>query len=136
VPPLIRILHLEDDVTDTEYVQSTLEAHEVTCDVVRVEDRHEFAAGLDQEGLDLIISDFSLPSYDGQSALAIASLRRPDVPFIFFSGTMGEQVVIEALKGGAIDYVVKDRPSRLASVVIRVLREREERRKATDRIGP
>ena len=136
MPPLIRILHLEDDVTDTEYVQSTLEAHEVTCDVVRVEDRHEFAAGLDQEGLDLIISDFSLPCYDGQSALAIASLRRPDVPFIFFSGTMGEQVVIEALKGGAIDYVVKDRPSRLASVVIRVLREREERRKATDRIGP
>ncbi|MBA2252450.1 MAG: response regulator [Nitrospirales bacterium] len=83
MPPLIRILHLEDDVTDTELVQSTLEAHAVTCEVVRVEDRQMFAAGLDQEGIDLIISDFSLPSYDGRSALAFAGLKCPDVPFVF-----------------------------------------------------
>ncbi|MEP6887945.1 MAG: EAL domain-containing protein [Nitrospirales bacterium] len=129
MPPLIRILHLEDDVTDTEFVQSTLEAHAVTCEVVRVEDRQMFAAGLDQEGIDLIISDFSLPSYDGRSALAFAGLKCPDVPFVFFSGTMGEEVAIEALKGGATDYVLKDRPSRLAPVLIRALGEAEERRK-------
>lgn len=129
MPALIRILHLEDDIKDTEYVASTLKAHKLTCDVVRVDDSHGFEAGLDQQGLNLIISDFSLPSYNGRSALAFARLKRPDVPFIFFSGTMGEEVAIEALKGGAIDYVLKDRPSRLATVVIRALHEAEDGRK-------
>ncbi|MDQ6735366.1 MAG: EAL domain-containing protein [Nitrospirota bacterium] len=128
MPRLIRILHLEDDFADTEFVQSTLEAQAVTCEVVRVEDSEAFATGLVQEGIDLIISDFSLPSYDGRSALALAGRTCPDVPFVFFSGTMGEEVAIEALRGGATDYVLKDRPSRLAPIVIRALREAEEKR--------
>src|ERR671921_105499 len=114
---LIRILHLEDDVTDADFVHSTLHAEEVNCDVIRVETREAFTTALNEGGFDLILSDFSLPCYDGRSGLALAQLRRSNVPFVFFSGTIGEEAAIEALRGGATDYVLKDRPSRLAPVL-------------------
>jgi len=119
----VRILHLEYNVRDTEYVRGLLEANAVKGDVVRVEERSAFEAELERGGFDLIVSDFSLPSYDGRSGLALARLKRPDVPFVFFSGTMGEEAAVEALKGGATDYVLKDRPSRLAAVLIRAMRD-------------
>jgi len=119
----VRILHLEDNVRDTEYVRGLLEANAVKGDVVRVEERSAFEAELERGGFDLIVSDFSLPSYDGRSGLALARLKRPDVPFVFFSGTMGEEAAVEALKGGATDYVLKERPSRLAAVLIRAMRD-------------
>ena len=80
----VRILHLEDNVRDTEYVRGLLEANAVKGDVVRVEERSAFEAELERGGFDLIVSDFSLPSYDGRSGLALARLKRPDVPFVFF----------------------------------------------------
>ena len=123
----VRILHLEDSVRDAELVHAMLDGNGLCPEVVRVECRDDFAAALDQGTFNLIISDFSLPSYDGRSGLALARLRRPDIPFIFFSGTLGEEAAIEALKGGAADYVLKDRPSRLVPVVLRSLREAEEK---------
>ena len=123
----VRILHLEDSVRDAELVHAMLEGNGLCPEVVRVECRDDFAAALDQGTFNLIISDFSLPSYDGRSGLALARLKRPDIPFIFFSGTLGEEAAIEALKGGAADYVLKDRPSRLVPVVLRSLREAEEK---------
>jgi PAS domain S-box-containing protein len=84
-------------------------------------------ASLEQGGIDLILADYSLPSFDGISALKCALKACPDVPFIFVSGTLGEEVAIEALKIGATDYILKTRLSRLAPAMLRALREATER---------
>ncbi len=123
----LRILHLEDNPTDAELAQATLESDGIECQVTRVETRADFLAAVEQGGFDLILADYSLPSFDGLSALEIAREKRPDVPFIFLSGTLGEEVAIESLKNGARDYVLKGRLARLASSVRRALRESEER---------
>src|SRR6267143_2507544 len=88
----------------------------------------EMRAALRAELPDLILSDFSLPGFDGMSALAIARAEAPAVPFIFLSGTIGEERAIEALKCGAIDYVLKSNPKRLVPAVQRALQEAELRR--------
>ncbi len=124
---LARILHLEDNINDSELVQSMLAEDGLTCEILRVETHAAFAAALDQRRFHLIISDFSLPSYDGQSALRVAKERHPDIPFLFFSGTIGEERAVEALRAGATDYVLKHNPARLVSSVRRALRETEER---------
>ena len=72
---------------------------------------------------DIILSDFSLPQFDGMSALAVAREVAPDVPFIFLSGTIGEERAIEALQRGAIDYVLKTNPKRLVPAVQRALED-------------
>jgi PAS domain S-box-containing protein len=122
----LRILYLEDDAADAELAQDTLEMGGLTCDVTRVETESGFLAALRQGGIDLILADYSLPSFDGLSALSITLRQRPDLPFIFVSGTMGEEVAVEALKIGATDYVLKTRLSRLVPSVRRALREANE----------
>src|SRR5277367_5397186 len=123
----LRILYLEDDPRDAELVQETLASDGVECHVTRVETEADFIASLEQGGFDLILADYTLPSFDGQSALKIAQQKRPHVPLIFVSGTLGEEVAIEALKIGATDYVFKTRLSRIVPSVQRALREAEER---------
>jgi PAS domain S-box-containing protein len=123
----LRILHLEDDVNDAEIIRGVLEAGGIECRVDRVDARDDFLAALEAGGFDLILADFSLPSFDGLSALQLTLERRPDVPFIFVSGTLGEEVAIEAVKIGAMDYVLKERLSRIVSSVHRALREAGER---------
>ena len=123
----LRILYLEDDIADAELVRDTLEVDGFVCDVTRVETESDFRATVQQSGFDVILADYALPSFDGFSALKITLRQRPDLPFIFVSGTMGEEVAIEALKIGATDYVLKTRLSRLAPSVNRALREARER---------
>jgi PAS domain S-box-containing protein len=123
----LRILYLEDDFADAELVRDTLEVDGFACDVTRVETESSFRTALQQCGFDLILADYALPSFDGLSALTITLGQRPDLPFIFVSGTMGEEVAIEALKIGATDYVLKTRLSRLVPSVNRALREARER---------
>jgi PAS domain S-box-containing protein len=126
---------LEDDTGDAELIQELLEAGDVVCEVTRVDTRAAFVAALKDAVLDLILADYKLPSFDGISALRLALAGRPDVPFIFVSGTVGEDVAIEALKIGATDYVLKQRLSRLVPSVQRALREareRAERRKVAE----
>ena len=123
----LRILSLEDDPTDAQLIQELLEAADLRCDVTLVETEAEFVACLDRGGIDLILADYTLPSFDGLSALRLALDKRPDVPFIFVSGTLGEEVAIEALKIGATDYILKTRLSRLVPSVHRALRESQER---------
>ncbi len=127
----LRILYLEDDPKDAELVQATLEAEGVACDVTRVETQADFLALLEQDGFDLILADYSLPSFDGISALKLAVVQRPELPFIFVSGTMGEEVAIEALKIGATDYVLKTRLARIQFSVQRALREGQQRAERT-----
>src|SRR6202158_5873646 len=131
----LRILSIEDDPKDTELIQHLLETEGVACEVKRVDTQAALLASLEQGGIDLILADHSLPSFDGISALKFAMKACPDVPFIFVSGTLGEEVAIEALKIGATDYVLKTRISRLVPSVLRALREatqRAERKRAEE----
>jgi signal transduction histidine kinase len=123
----LRILHLEDDPDDAVLVQETLEADGVACCITRVDTEATFIASLEQGEFDLILADYTLPSFDGLYALKLARQARSHVPFIFVSGTLGEEVAIDALKIGATDYVFKTRLSRIVPSVRRALREAEER---------
>src|SRR5271157_3798359 len=124
----VRILHLEDDPADAELVQRTLESAAMDCRITRAQTRDEFDKALYGGRFDVILADYRLPDYDGVSALRLAQERCPDVPFIFVSGTMGEDAAIEGLTEGATDYVLKHRLSRLVPAVKRALREAENRR--------
>ncbi len=99
----------------------------IACATTRVQNREDFVAALEQGGIDLILSDFSLPAFDGLSALEIARARWPDLPVILVSGTLGEERAIDALKSGATDYVLKERLARLVPAVHRAMLEVEER---------
>jgi PAS domain S-box-containing protein len=125
-PPL-RVLHLEANPADAALIQATLESEGVVSQVTRVDTQADFVASLAQGGFDIILADYTLPSFDGLSALGIALEKCPDVPFIFVSGTLGEDVAIEALKMGATDYLVKERLTRIVPSVHRALREAKER---------
>jgi PAS domain S-box-containing protein len=121
----LRILNLEDDTKDSELNEAMLSARWPHCELMRVDTRGDFISALEQEDLDLIISDYTMPNFNGLEALAIARERRPEVPFLFVSGTIGEDSAIEALKNGATDYVLKHRLMRLIPAVDRALRELE-----------
>jgi PAS domain S-box-containing protein len=124
----LRILILEDLPSDAELMVYELRQANIPHTYRRVTDREQFLAALQEDETDLILSDFQLPGFDGLEALALSQDRCPDVPFIFVSGAMGEEVAIDAVKRGATDYVLKDRLSRLGPAVQRALREAEERR--------
>ena len=125
--PVLKILWLEDSSDDAELISATLAHEGIVCDPLRVETKEDFVHAIEQNSFDLILSDCTLPAFDGLSALKIARQKVPDVPFIFVSGTIGEEVAIETLKGGATDYVLKHRLARLAPAIQRALAEVEER---------
>src|SRR3989454_8061315 len=125
--PALRILHREDIPADWELIQSMLEAGGIASTIQRVETPGEFEAALDQGCFDLIISDHTLPGFDGLSALGVARQKHPEIPFIFVSGTIGEELAVDSLKQGATDYVLKDRLSRLVTSIERAMREAHER---------
>jgi len=123
----LRILHVEDNRADAELTQELLETGGFACDITRVETEPCLREALRESEFDLVLADYTLPGFDGQSALRIVLEQRPDLPVIFLSGTMGEEVAIDALKLGATDYVLKTRMSRLVPAVHRALREARER---------
>lgn len=124
----LRLLHLEDNPVDAELVIATLTEAGLTCAAQRVDTRTTFLASLKTGAIDLILADYSLPGFDGMSALALARQYAPEVPFLFVSALIGEELAIEAMHQGATDYVLKQRLRRLAPSVQRALRERDERR--------
>ncbi|MFZ5450103.1 MAG: PAS domain S-box protein [Thermodesulfobacteriota bacterium] len=124
----LRILILEDTASDAELITHELRQAEIDYSYRRVSDREQFLNALEEEKPDVILSDFYIPGFDGLEALVLSQAKHPEVPFIFVSGAMGEEVAIESLKRGATDYVLKDRLSRLGTAVRRALREAEERR--------
>ena len=93
----LRILSIEDDPKDSKLIQELLEADDIICDVTRVDTEAALLASLKQGEIDLILADYTLPSFDGISALKLAMKACPEVPFIFVSGTLGEEIAIEAL---------------------------------------
>jgi PAS domain S-box-containing protein len=124
----LRFLSLEDNPLDAEVIQTTLTNGGIDCELLRVETRSSFVAALETYEFDLILADYTLPSFDGISALEIACNLCPDVPFIFVTASLGEELAIETLKSGATDYVLKQRLGRLVPCVQRALREAQERR--------
>jgi DNA-binding NtrC family response regulator len=80
---------------------------------------------------DIILSDYHLPGFSGQEALKIAQELYPDIPFIIWSGVLGDEAAVELIKQGATDYVLKDRPARLPSVILRALAEVRQRARIT-----
>ena len=119
----IRILHLEDDRLDAELIRSTLEAAGLKCEVQHVRSREEFEVAAASNSFDLILSDYSIPNYDGFTALSFARRAAPEVPFILLSGTVGEELAVESLRAGATDYLLKDRLNRLVPAIERAIRE-------------
>jgi PAS domain S-box-containing protein len=123
----LRILHIEDNLADAELTRDLLETGGIACTLTRVETESALLEALQHAEFDIVLADYSLPQFDGESALRIVREQRPSLPFIFVSGTMGEEVAIDALKLGATDYVLKTRMSRLIPAVHRALREARER---------
>lgn len=123
----LRILILEDQSTDADLMEYELRKGGIIFSSKRVQTKEEFLRELKVFLPDLILSDYKLPSFDGSSALEIVREHYSDVPFIFVSGTIGEELAIETLKGGATDYVLKERLTRLVPAASRALREAEDR---------
>jgi PAS domain S-box-containing protein/diguanylate cyclase (GGDEF)-like protein len=119
----IRILLVEDLQADAEFVIRALLRAGLTISTERVEDEPGLLEALGRFAPDIVLSDFTLPEFDGVSALDAVRREMPRVPFVFVSGTIGEDRAIEALKRGATDYVLKTNLSRLAPAVLRALSE-------------
>jgi PAS domain S-box-containing protein len=130
----LRFVLLEDDPNDAELIQLELARNGVQVEWSHVASKPTFLDALQAgDKPDLVLADYTLPGFDGLAALKLVLELCPDVPFIFVSGSLGEERAIEALKSGATDYVLKDRLQRLPTVVNRALteaRERRERRQA------
>jgi signal transduction histidine kinase len=119
----IQILYVEDSTADMELVEQALKSGGIDCQIHRVKSCTKLIEQLEHSGYDLVLSDCSLPTFSGRSALQIVRYMRPDVPFIFVSATAEEEAAIESLRHGATDYVLKDRLSRLVPAVQRALSE-------------
>jgi diguanylate cyclase (GGDEF)-like protein/PAS domain S-box-containing protein len=117
----VKLVVVEDMPTEAEIAVRQLESGGFTCSWKRVDSETALRRALAESSPDLILSDFTLPGFDGISALEIAREVRPDIPFIFLSGTIGEERAIDALQRGAYDYVLKTNMARLVPAVRRAL---------------
>ncbi len=124
--PSLRLLHLEDNAADAELIGMRIAEEWPDCKIRLVASREEFLTALDSEEFDLILSDFSLPAFNGLEALNIARRTGSSAPFLFLSGTIGEDNAVEALQHGAVDYLIKDRPARLIPAIRTALEQRRE----------
>lgn len=127
MPDEIRVLLVEDVATDAELLLRELRRAGLAVKATRVETQPELRIQLEQFAPDIVLSDFTMPRFDGLSALAVSRETNPDVPFIFVSGTMGEENAVRALKSGATDYVLKSNLLRLPSAVERAVRDARDR---------
>ncbi|HWP92048.1 MAG TPA: EAL domain-containing protein [Thermodesulfobacteriota bacterium] len=123
----LRILLLEDNPADADLIRHELSKASTQFLLRQADTEETYLKELKEFAPDLILSDYTLPSFDGMSALAIAKEKCPEVPFIFVTGSLGEETAIETLKSGATDYVLKDRLSRLVPSIHGALKEVEER---------
>ncbi len=131
----ISLLHLEDSLKDSELIRAIIESGEILHDYFLTDNEHDFIKILETGNIDLILSDYGLPDYDGNAALKLARERYSNIPFIFVSGKIGEDAAINAMLNGATDYVLKNRLERLVPAIKRAIRESVEEinRKQADR---
>jgi PAS domain S-box-containing protein len=119
----IKILHLEDSINDSELIQSLIKKGNIGYDYFLGENENDFISILESENIDIILSDYSLPAYSGNEAFKMARERYPHIPFIFVTGTMGEDAAINAMVNGATDYVLKHKLERLVPAINRASQE-------------
>jgi signal transduction histidine kinase len=131
MPKQIRILYLEDRPEDMELVKDLLEREYFPCELIWVNSREGYLSALRESwSYELILADYLLPGVDGDETLDLARIHAPNLPFIFLSGSLGEERAVECLRRGATDYVFKNNLPRLLPVLRRAL---EEGRQATAR---
>ena len=130
---VIKILHLEDNQIDSLLVQSILKRANVKFEYFFADNENDFLSFINNQNIDIILSDYHLPDYNGSEALLYVKNNYPNIPFVFVSGTMGEDVAIESLLNGATDYVLKNNLERLAPAVHRAFNEAQEQ-KARQRV--
>jgi PAS domain S-box-containing protein len=121
----IRILHIEDNPLDAELVEAQLRCGWPDCDYMLVCSESELSDALDGAAIDVVLSDYSMPDFDGMSALIFVLRHSPEVPVIFVTGAMGEEKAVETLKSGATDYILKSHLEKLVPAVERVLKDRK-----------
>jgi DNA-binding NtrC family response regulator len=122
-----RIVILEDESWDAELAQRLLVSAGIEFVAVVVDSKASFIEQMAAFAPDIILADYHLPGFSGQEALKIAQELYPDIPFIIWSGVLGDEAAVELIKQGATDFVLKDRPARLPSAVLRALAEVRQR---------
>ncbi|MBC8009346.1 MAG: response regulator, partial [Burkholderiales bacterium] len=125
----MEILHLEDSANDAALAEALMRGEWPECRIHHVGTRADYETAIHRGDFDVILSDYAMPDFDGLAALEIALSLRPEKPFIFMSGCLGEEHAIEALQSGAFDYVLKDRPGRLVPAIRQALARAEEQRR-------
>jgi signal transduction histidine kinase len=123
----LTVLVIEDDPLDFEILEHSLNGAGFRLDCRRVETEAEFVAQL-KPGIDVILSDYTLPGWNALRALELFRASRLDVPFIVVSGTLSDEKAVECIKLGASDYLLKDRLGRLGPAIARALDDLAERR--------
>jgi len=123
----LKIIHLEDNKIDVELVKEILTLEDLNCNIKSVDTQDDYIKALKEDQIDIILADYSLPSFDGLSALKLTREMGLQTPFILVSAVLGEELAIEALQSGATDYVLKSRMERLVPAIQRALREKEDR---------
>lgn len=123
----LRFLLLEDNPADAELVSTTLDNSDLACEFIVVETREDFCQALQSQPIDIVLADYSLPTFTGMEAIKIVNDQFSEIPCILVSGVLGEERAIEAIKSGAANYVLKKRLEQLVPAVKRSLRERQEK---------
>lgn len=119
----INILHLEDNLSDAELIRFELEKAFSDIEIIQVDNKKDFLDCIETEEINLILSDYDVPGFDGMEALQLIKNYYHEIPFIFVSGTIGEEKAVEVLRNGAVDYVLKDNLAKIAFSVNRALKE-------------
>jgi len=123
----LRVLLVEDSLSDAKLLVHELRRGAGSVEFERVEDAAGMRAALDAQAWDAVISDWSMPTFSGLAALALVGERGLDIPFIIVSGTIGEEVAVEAMRAGAHDYLIKGNLKRLNPAIEREIREAQVR---------
>lgn len=123
-----KILIIEDNKSDADLLLRELKKNDLNFTSEIVETRESFENALDNFYPDIILSDYSLPSFDGVTAFNIKQNKSPDIPFIIVSGTIGEERSIELIKSGVTDYALKDKLFSLTPKINRALKDAEEKK--------
>lgn len=124
---MTKLLHLEDSSEDAELVANLLKVEAPEIQIKLASTRKDFLRELDQPGIEVILADYNVPGLDGMEALALAREKKPDTPFIFLSGSIGEDSAVQLIRQGAADYLLKDRMQLLPVAIRRAIKERKER---------
>ena len=125
--PVLRVLLVEDSLDDAALVLIELKRYGLSITAKRVDTADALKEALASEAWDVVISDYTMPGFDGREAMQIVKARQPDLPFIIVSGAVGEDIAVECMRIGATDYLLKDQLARLGAAVERDVREARRR---------